>query len=77
MKTSAAARQKPENLRPNSEYKNLGVAGRGEFKNGIFVPVTLLDTLREAERRYAHMSDADLDEYRHSHGHCLAFRSVA
>jgi len=70
------ARQKPENFRPNSEYKNLGVAGRGEFRNGIFVPVTLLDTLREAERTYGHMTAEELDDYRRSHGHCVKTKAA-
>jgi hypothetical protein len=69
-------RQKPENFRPNSEYKNLGVAGRGEFKDGIFRPVTLLDTLRMAEQTYGHMTDAELDEYRRSHGHCVKTKAA-
>jgi hypothetical protein len=70
------ARQKPENFRPNSEYKNLGVAGRGEFKNGVFKPVTLLDTLRMAEEKYGHMTAAELDEYRRSHGHCVKTKAA-
>ena len=42
--------------------RNLGVNGRK----------TLPQVLADAERRYGHMSDAELDEYRFSHGHCTA-----
>jgi len=41
--------------------KNLGVNGRK----------TLPQVLAEAEARYGHLTDAELDEYRMSHGHCV------
>lgn len=71
------ARQKPDKFVPNSEFKNYGVAGRGEFRDGRYVPVTLLDTLREAEERYGHMTDAELDEHCFSHGHCVKSKMAA
>lgn len=71
------ARQRPDKWKPNSEYKNLGVAGKGEFIDGKFVPVTLLDTLAEAKEKYKDWTMEQLDEYRKSHGHCMNFKAAA
>lgn len=43
--------------------KNLGVWG----KEGL----NLFAVLKKAIKEYGHMSDADLDEYKLSHGHCI------
>lgn len=71
------ARQRPEKFVPNDKYKNAGVSGKGEFRDGRYVPVTLLDTLREAEVEFGHMSDEDLDDYVNSHGHCVKSKLAA
>ena len=44
--------------------KNLGVWG----KPGV----TLADKMVEAQEQYGHMTDAELNEYKFSHGHCVA-----
>lgn len=44
--------------------KNLGVWGRPNF--------TLLDALALAEQQHGHLTDAELHEYKMSHGHCVA-----
>lgn len=67
--TFRRARQKPENFRHDAEFKNFGVAGRGAFVDGRFVPVTLTDTLARAERALVGVSEAALDAHRMSHGH--------
>lgn len=35
---------------------------------------TLPEVLAEAQRRFGHMTDAELDEYKMSHGHCVKSR---
>jgi hypothetical protein len=54
-------------------------AGRVDSKTGLPVPnhgvkglKTLVEFLAEAEAEYGHMTDAELDEYRFSHGHCVS-----
>lgn len=42
--------------------KNFGVYGRK----------TLSEALLEAEKQFGHLSDQELDDYRMSHGHCVA-----
>lgn len=53
--------------------KNLGVSGKlhkeGEKKGQAF---TLLDVLKEAQEKYPDMTLEDLQEYKWSHGHCVA-----
>jgi hypothetical protein len=44
--------------------KNFGVYGRK----------TLNEALLEAEKKFGHLSDQELDDYRMSHGHCVASR---
>ena len=70
-------KQKPEDFKPNPVFKNVGVNGKGEFRNGRFEPVTLLDTLREAERTYGHLSIDELREHIFSRGHCIKSRLAA
>jgi len=53
--------------------KNVGVSGKihkdGERKG---LAVTLAEMLKEAEAKYPDMTIAELNEYKWSHGHCVA-----
>lgn len=50
--------------------KNLGVWGKWNKKENR--PFSLRDALAVAQEKYGHWSDAELQEYKMSHGHCVA-----
>lgn len=54
--------------------KNQAKIDRGEtIKSlGVFGTKTLEEKLADAEKKYGHMSDAELHEYKMSHGHCVS-----
>jgi hypothetical protein len=60
------ARQKQ--FTPAAQFKNHGVAGRGRFVDGRWQAVTLRDTLADAQRRFAHLTRADLELIDRTHG---------
>ncbi len=49
-------------------------ADKGDRNLGVWGRRTLPEVLADAEVKYANMIDADLDDYRMSHGHCVATR---
>lgn len=44
---------------------------KGEKNMGVWGKKTLPEMLEEAKKKYGHMSDKELAEYRFSHGHCV------
>ena len=47
-------------------------AHKGERNLGVFGTRRLPEVLRDATSKYGHLSDAELEEHRMSHGHCVA-----
>lgn len=46
-------------------------ADKGDKNLGVFGKRTLPQALEFATKKFGHMSDAELKEYKHSHGHCV------
>lgn len=59
-------------IEANKIQNNLHV---GEGRNlGVWGRKLLPEKLEEARRKYGHLTDAELDDYKMSHGHCVASR---
>lgn len=59
-------------IRPRSK-KNQERLAAGETipSNGVFGKRRLMEVLTDAERKFGHMTDKELHEYKMSHGHCV------
>ena len=59
-------------IRPRSK-KNQEKLARGEIipSNGVFGSRRLPEVLDRAQKKYGHMTDEELHEYKMSHGHCV------
>lgn len=59
-------------IRPRSKQNQQRIE-QGETipSNGVFGKRRLMEVLADAQRKYGHMSDDELHEYKMSHGHCV------
>lgn len=54
-----------------AKIKKYNDLGKTENNYGVYGKKSLWDKLQEAENKFGHMTDAELDEYKMSHGHCI------
>lgn len=54
-----------------AKIKKYNDLGKTEKNYGVYGKKSLWDKLQEAENKFGEMTDAELDEYKMSHGHCI------
>ncbi len=68
-------RNEPEDFKEWVEMEQVKLKkyeGKEGVKNlGVYGKITLEQKLQRAIEKYGHMTDAELDEYKFSHGHCI------